>query len=153
MVCSPIPKPMNEKQKRFAEIYAANPNATEAAKAAGYSGRTARSQGQRLLTNVDVQKYIKDLQEENAAERIATMTDVKIFWSDTMNDKELKRSDRLKASELLAKSAGAFLHIGKSTDDEDFILGEHDGEDVVIYMPNLDSAESCQLPPEAEVEE
>ncbi len=153
MVCSPILKPINEKQRRFAEAYAANPNATEAAKAAGYSGRTARSQGQRLLTNADIQKYIKDLQEENAAERIATMTDVKIFWSDTMNDKELKRSDRLKASELLAKSAGAFLHIGKSTDDEDFILGEHDGEDVVIYMPNLDSAESCQLPPETEVEE
>ena len=153
MVCSLIPKPMNEKQRRFAEAYAANPNATEAAKAAGYSGRTARSQGQRLLTNADIQKYIKDLQKENAAERIATMTDVKIFWSDTMNDKDLKRSDRLKASELLAKSAGAFLHIGKSTDDEDFILAEHDGEDVVIYMPNLDSAESCQLPPETEVEE
>ena len=153
MVCSPIPKPMNERQKRFAEAYAANPNATEAAKAAGYSDKTARSQGQRLLTNVDVQKYIKELQEEKAAERIATMTDVKIFWSDTMNDKELKRSDRLKASELLAKSAGAFLHIGKSGDDEDFILGEHDGEDLVIYMPELDSEESHQLPPETEVKE
>ena len=128
---------MNEKQRRFAEYYAANPNATEAARAAGYSERTARSQGQRLLTNDDIQEYIKELQEENAAERIATMTDVKIFWSDTMNDKDLKRSDRLKASELLAKSAGAFLHIGKGGEDEIIAYGEQDGEDIVIYLPEM----------------
>ena len=141
-------KAMNEKQRRFAEYYAANPNATEAARAAGYSERTARSQGQRLLTNDDIQEYIKELQEENAAERIATMTDVKIFWSDTMNDKDLKRSDRLKASELLAKSAGAFLHIGKGGEDDIIAYGEQDGEDVVIYLPEMGKEEDYQLPPE-----
>lgn len=140
---------MNEKQRRFAEHYAANPNATEAARAAGYSERTARSQGQRLLTNDDIQEYIKELQEENAAERIATMTDVKIFWSDTMNDKDLKRSDRLKASELLAKSAGAFLHIGKGGEDDIIAYGEQDGEDVVIYLPEMGKEEDYQLPPES----
>ena len=142
-------KAMNEKQRRFAEYYAANPNATEAARAAGYSERTARSQGQRLLTNDDIQEYIKELQEENAAERIATMTDVKIFWSDTMNDKDLKRSDRLKASELLAKSAGAFLHIGKGGEDEIIAYGEQDGEDIVIYLPEMGKEEDYQLPPES----
>ena len=141
-------KVMNEKQRRFAEYYAANPNATEAARAAGYSDRTARSQGQRLLTNADIQEYIKELQEEIAAERIATMTDVKIFWSDTMNDKGLKRSDRLKASELLAKSAGAFLHIGKGGEDDIIAYGEQDGEDVVIYLPETGKEEDYQLPPE-----
>ena len=140
---------MNEKQRRFAEYYAANPNATEAARAAGYSERTARSQGQRLLTNDDIQEYIKELQEENAAERIATMTDVKIFWSDTMNDKDLKRSDRLKASELLAKSAGAFLHIGKGGEGEIIAYGEQDGEDIVIYLPEMGKEEDYQLPPES----
>ena len=142
-------KVMNEKQRRFAEYYAANPNATEAARAAGYSDRTARSQGQRLLTNADIQEYIKELQEEIAAERIATMTDVKIFWSDTMNDKGLKRSDRLKASELLAKSAGAFLHIGKGGDDDIIAYGEQDGEDVVIYLPETGKEEDYQLAPES----
>lgn len=142
-------KAMNEKQRRFAEYYAANPNAAEAARAAGYSERTARSQGQRLLTNDDIQEYIKELQEENAAERIATMTDVKIFWSDTMNDKDLKRSDRLKASELLAKSAGAFLHIGKGGEDDIIAYGEQDGEDIVIYFPEMGKEEDYQLPPES----
>ena len=145
----PTVKAMNEKQRRFAEHYAANPNATEAARVAGYSDRTARSQGQRLLTNADIQEYIKELQEENAAERIATMTDVKIFWSDTMNDKDLKRSDRLKASELLAKSAGAFLHIGKGDEDGVIAYGEQDGEDVVIYLPEMGKVEDYQLPPES----
>jgi phage terminase small subunit len=40
------------KQRRFVEAYCgeAAGNATQAAKLAGYSSRTARSQGQRLLT-------------------------------------------------------------------------------------------------------
>ena len=148
MVCSPIPKPMNEKQKRFAEAYATNPNATKAAKAAGYSDKTARSQGQRLLTNADIQKYIKELQAEAATERIATMTDIKIFWSDMMNNEESKDSDRLKASEYLAKAAGAFLHIGKGDEDGLIACGENDGEDVVIYFPAMGKEEDYQLPPE-----
>ena len=105
---------MNAKQKKFAELYAANPNATEAAKGAGYSEKTARSQGQRLLTNVDIKKYINELQEEAASERIMSLAEVKAFWSDTMNDTKEKMSNRLKASELLARSAGAFIPSGKS---------------------------------------
>ncbi|MDE6728846.1 MAG: terminase small subunit [Oscillospiraceae bacterium] len=37
---------MTDNQRKFAEHYAASANATEAAKAAGYSDKTARSQGQ-----------------------------------------------------------------------------------------------------------
>lgn len=58
-----------DKQKRFCEEYVIDLNATQAAIRAGYSPRTARSQGQRLLTNVDIQNYIsklqKDIQERN----------------------------------------------------------------------------------------
>ncbi len=139
---------MNDKQRRFAEFYAANPNATEAAKAAGYSEKTARSQGQRMLTNADIRKYIKQLQEKAASLRIASMSQVKAFWSDTMSDTAEKTADRLKASELLAKSAGAFLL--KNDEDGEHISIIDDGErrDVVIYMPAMASEEDCQLPPE-----
>ncbi len=139
---------MNDKQRRFAEFYAANPNATEAARAAGYSEKTARSQGQRMLTNVDIQQYVKQLQEKAASLRIASMSQVKAFWSDTMSDTTEKTADRLKASELLAKSAGAFLHIKGGENDEIVAFGEYDGEDVVIYMPELAKEADCQLPPE-----
>ena len=49
---------MSPKQKIFVAAYVAKPNATKAAITAGYSAKTARSQGQRMLTNVDIRKYI-----------------------------------------------------------------------------------------------
>lgn len=100
---------MTEKQKRFAECYAACANATEAAKMAGYSAKTARSQGQRLLTNDDIAQYIEELQEKSAGDRIVTIEQVKAFWSAIMKNPEEKTENRLKASEMLAKAGGVFL--------------------------------------------
>jgi len=119
---------MTERYRRFAEYYAQTANATEAAKLAGYSPRTARSQGQCLLTKVDIQEYIRELQEQAASERIADMGAVKEFWSNVMNDEKEKTADRLKASELLAKSAGAFL--------DRIEVDNPDRDDVVIYLPS-----------------
>lgn len=132
---------MNDKQKKFAELYAANPNATEAAKGAGYSERTARSQGQRLLTNVDIKKYISELHNAAASERILSLAEIKAFWSDTTNDKSEKMSDRLKASALLARSAGAFLGNVKITSE--FPVADVSGDDVIIYMPRMMSEDEC----------
>ncbi len=50
---------MNPKQQRFAEEYVVDHNATQAAIRAGYSERTAKQQGHRLLTNVDVAGAIR----------------------------------------------------------------------------------------------
>ena len=47
---------LTNKQEFFCDEYLVDFNATRAAKVAGYSEKTARSQGQRLLTNVDIQK-------------------------------------------------------------------------------------------------
>ncbi len=139
---------MNDKQRKFAELYTGNPNATEAAKAAGYSDKTARSQGQRLLTNVDIRKYIAELQEASFSSRIASISEVKAFWSDIMHDPKEKTTDRLKASELLAKSSGAFasaVAVKSHNGDTTFIANASDqGEnDVIIYMPQLDPEENC----------
>lgn len=46
------------KKKLFAELYTIDWNATQAAKDAGYSEKTATSQGQRLLMDVDVQAAV-----------------------------------------------------------------------------------------------
>lgn len=57
--------PLNHKQKAFARFYTTlGPtfgNATESAKQAGYSPRTATEQGSRLLTVVKVRELIKEL--------------------------------------------------------------------------------------------
>ncbi|MCD8362333.1 MAG: terminase small subunit [Lachnospiraceae bacterium] len=120
---------MNERQKAFAEIYAACPNAAEAARRAGYSERTARQMGQRLLTKDDIADYIRQLQDEAADARISTVTDVKIFWSEVMNNEKEKTVARLKASELLARASGIFLAQGERDGDED---------DVIIYLPEIE---------------
>ncbi|MCD8130557.1 MAG: terminase small subunit [Lachnospiraceae bacterium] len=124
---------MNERQKVFAEIYAACPNAAEAARRAGYSERTARQTGQRLLTKDDIAEYIRQLQNEATDARISTVTDVKIFWSEVMNDEDEKTVTRLKASELLARASGMFL----VQDDK----GADVVDDVLIYLPEIDGEE------------
>jgi hypothetical protein len=51
---------LSEREKLFCEYYLADAkrNASEAAKMAGLSANTARQQGQRMLSNVDIQKYL-----------------------------------------------------------------------------------------------
>ena len=123
---------MNDKQKRFAELYAANPNATEAAKGAGYSEHTAYSQGQRLLKNVEVQNHIKCLQDMLASERIASVDEVKQVWTGFLRSPQVKTKDRIKAGELLAKSAGAFIPPAPKTEEAPK-APEEDYEDVRFY--------------------
>lgn len=53
---------LTPKQARFVEEYLVDLNATQAATRAGYSPKTAKSQGQRLLTVVDVQVGIERAQ-------------------------------------------------------------------------------------------
>ena len=62
---------MTEKQKRFCIEYSASANATQSAILAGYSKKTARSIGQALLTNIDIQNEIQRLSEEMKEARIA----------------------------------------------------------------------------------
>ena len=59
-----------ERRRAFVQAYITNGhNATQAAIAAGYSPATARSQGQRLLTNVDIGRELAA-----AAQDVAAMT-------------------------------------------------------------------------------
>lgn len=57
-----LEKKLNQQQKKFCLAYIESYNATEAAKAAGYSKKTARQQGSRLLSNVNITAYTRVLQ-------------------------------------------------------------------------------------------
>lgn len=52
---------LTAKQQRFCDEYLIDLNATQAAIRAGYSKKTARAQGQRMLTNVDIETHISEL--------------------------------------------------------------------------------------------
>ena len=83
---------MTEQQQAFADYYLETGNQTEAAKRAGYSEKTAYSQGNRLLKHVEIKEYIKrhlaeieQRRAEKAQRRIATVDDVLQFLTDGMN--------------------------------------------------------------------
>lgn len=58
---------LNDKQKRFCEEYLVDYNATQAATRAGYSEKTAYSQGHDLLKKPEIVAYIDELKEKTAA--------------------------------------------------------------------------------------
>lgn len=126
---------MNDRQRKFAECYAGCGNATTAAIEAGYSPHSARQQGQRLLSNASVLEYLRTLQEDQQTERIATLADVKAYWSRVMRDPSQRTGDRLKASELLARSAGVFAR-SASDPEENYYNTDAPDEDVLIVLPD-----------------
>ena len=67
---------LNDRQKRFADEYIIDLNATQAAIRAGYADRSAYSQGQRLLKNVEVQAYIEERMESHKKETIAKQEEI-----------------------------------------------------------------------------
>lgn len=95
---------MTEKQAKFITEYTKDLNATQAAIRAGYSPKTAYSQGQRLLKNVEVQKIMKERHDEAIADKEERLK----FWSNVMRDNEQDMKHRLKASELLGKAQADF---------------------------------------------
>lgn len=67
---------LTPKQKLFCQEYLKDFNATQAAIKAGYSKKTARSQGQRLLTIVDIQNYIAEFNKKVAKNNIMDITEI-----------------------------------------------------------------------------
>ena len=94
------------KQKKFCEEYVISGNATEAAKKAGYSEKTAREIGRQNLTKLDIQKYIKELTSTSQKDRIATGEEVLAFFTEVMKNNKVGWKDRIRAAENLAKRQG-----------------------------------------------
>lgn len=120
---------MNARQELFCEEYLKDMNATQAAIRAGYSEKTAYSQGQRLLKNVEIKNKLQEIREKIQDENIATIKDIEEFLSLSMNGemeeevvsvvgegegyskvvkskKQISLRDRIKAAELLGKRYG-----------------------------------------------
>ncbi|MEE8499353.1 MAG: terminase small subunit, partial [Kiloniellales bacterium] len=98
---------MNPKQRRFAEEYVIDSNATAAARRAGYSERTAKQQGSRLLTNVDVQVAIQGLHAELRERVVVSVESV----TAQLNDAYDQAASNGQASAMVQASMGlAKLH-------------------------------------------
>lgn len=105
---------MTKRQKLFCEYYCGEcvGNVYQAAIRAGYSESYARTHGKDILSkNLGVKAYIDELNAKSHSEQskiIADIADIKAFWTAVMNDDEEIMKNRIRASELLAKAAGAF---------------------------------------------
>ena len=101
---------MNERQKRFCQYYVGEcvGNVVQSALKAGYSNSYANHLAYKLLENIEIKNYIKELSKDGESKRIATAEDVQAFWTDILNNPEEQTKNRLRASELLAKVQGLF---------------------------------------------
>lgn len=125
---------MTDKQKRFADEYLIDCNATRAYKVAYPSVKkdeTARKLGSRMMTNEDVKKYIDKKLSEISSAKIADATEVMEYLTSVLRgesrseivvvegcgegfssarsiEKAPDEKDRLKAAEMLGKRYGLY---------------------------------------------
>ena len=133
---------MNTRQQKFCKAYAATGNATRAAGEAGYSQRTAYSQGQRLLRNVEVKNRIAELSAELSAARIADAQEIRERLTSVLRDDEARTGDRLRAADQLLRAGGQYLPkptrvVPTSRDDGGEIVPDMDADsrDACIVLP------------------
>lgn len=105
---------LTPKQKRFCEEYLKSANASEAAKKAGYSVKTAPFIGAENLKKPQISEYIKRRLGEQEGARVADANEVLRFYSAVMRGEikdqfgiDASLSDRLKAADSLAKRLAA----------------------------------------------
>ena len=117
---------LNARQKAFCEYYVACGNATEAAKKAGYSEKTAYSMGNENLRKPELKNYINELMAKMEEKRMASAEEVLKFLTASMRGeveeevvvgegegdgcssarkmkKQISAKERIKAAELLGK--------------------------------------------------
>lgn len=118
---------LTAKQQRFCDEYLIDLNATQAAIRTGYSEKTAYSQGQRMLKNVEVRAYLDEQIERIHNEKTADAQEVIEYLTAVMRgdhteqtpifigegvqkitDIDVSAKDRLKAAELLGKRYSLF---------------------------------------------
>lgn len=122
-----LAKKLTVKQQKFADEYIISGNATEAAKKAGYSEKTARFIGSENLTKPNIKSYIDERLEQLRKESIAEQDEVLQYLSSIMrgehkeetlraigdgeqiiDDIAVSAKDRIKAAELLGRRYSLF---------------------------------------------
>lgn len=116
---------MTPKQKKFCEYYIQSANATDAARKAGYSEKTAEAIGHENLKKPEIKAYIQERMDDQDKELIADADEVLRFYSDVMRGKikdqfglDASLTDRLKAGDSLMKRYAAGGSKKNETEDD-----------------------------------
>lgn len=99
---------MNHRRTSFIREYISSGNATEAAIKGGYSKKTAYSQGQRLLKNVEIMSEIKENQDRLQVEVEVKLKEVLLQIKKLAYYGE-SEAIKLKALDMLMKHLGGYM--------------------------------------------
>lgn len=113
---------LTPKQKAFADVYIETGNASEAARRAGYSARTAAKIGSENLQKPDIIAYIDSRMAKIEAQRVASADEVMRFYSSVMRGEvkdqfglDASLQERLKAADSLMKRFNAITPKSEKT--------------------------------------
>ena len=127
---------LNKKQEKFAEAYVLHRNATEAAKAAGYSATSANNQGYRLMQLQEVVDRVHELEQQLETD-VNVIEEIESQY--TFAKANGHTNSAIKALELLSRIRGSNSDSGLSMDKdtlETAIVGCLNvlGEDKVVRL-------------------
>lgn len=110
---------MTEKQKRFAQEYVIDCNATRAYKVAYpkvKSDEVARKLGSRMMTNDDVKAYIDELLAKIRSEKVAAAQEVMEYLTSVMRGQS---KSEIVVVELTGEGCSSAKHIEKTPDEKE----------------------------------
>ena len=136
---------MNERQRKFVDEYILTGNASESARRAGYSAKTAGSIGERLLKNVEVRAALDERIKAASTEKTLTQSQLLEFLSavvkgevfdqqlmtrligkgcSVIENVEIRASvqNRIRAAELLLKIQGAFKEVDQQNNSANLFV-------------------------------
>lgn len=118
---------LNKRQRTFAEAYAIpgtemHGNATKSAIYAGYSEKTAYSQGQRALKKVEVKEYIDSIRDKLFDENI--MSGKEVLYKLT----QIARGETVEIDAVVAKTAEYIKH------------PDYENKHVLVYNEHIEMA-------------
>jgi phage terminase small subunit len=102
---------LTPKQEKWIEEYIKTDSLTEATVNAGYKSKNPRAIGYQnsIRFKEVIDKRRLEISKEIKNNSIAELEDIFQFWTNVFKDENEYMKNRIKASELLAKSKGAFV--------------------------------------------
>ena len=101
---------LTTKQQAWVDYYKQGFSLADAARKAGY--RAGSDNAFQSIGSENLRKLAACVKERDSlleAPRVAEMEEVNAFWTAVMRSRDERTADRLKASELRARAAGAFM--------------------------------------------
>ena len=137
---------MTNRQKRFADEYLIDCNATRAYKAAYphiKNDHVARSAGNRLLTYVDVKNYIAERMEELQSEKVADEREVLEYLTAVLRGKS---ESEVVVVEAIGDGCSAAARVMKTPDEKERLkAAELLGKRYGLYTDKLDQTVDADL--------